>query len=136
MKKKSLLILAIVVTVWVGIARSETPPAIWKVLLAEGANQGYEGIYAIACVIKNRGGDLRGFMGAHRKDLDLFCNRQGKRYIEMAKQIETIVFKNNGQDITNGATHFENIQRFGVPYWAKKMDSVAVIGEHTFYKEK
>ena len=117
-------------------AKEIISPAIWKVLLAEGANQGYEGMYAIACVVRNRGGELDGFAGAHRKDLDAFCNRQGKRYIEMAKRIETIVFKNNGKDITNGATHFENEKAFGVPYWAKKMDRVTVIGSHVFYKAR
>lgn len=113
---------------------SETP-AIWKVLLAEAANQGEIGLYAIACVIRNRGG-INGFAGAYRKDLDVFCNRQGERYIKMAKRIEVIVFKNNGKDITGGATHFENIQKFGIPYWAKKMDRVAIIGNHTFYRER
>jgi len=136
-------ILLIIAILWLCIylfpdleAKEITPPTIWKVLLAEGANQGYEGMYAIACVIRNRGGDLRGFAGAHRKDLDAFCNRQGKKYIEMAKRIEIIVFKNNGKDITNAATHFENIQKFGVPYWTKKMDKVTVIGNHTFYRER
>ena len=115
-------------------AKEITSPAIWKVLLAEGANQGYDGMYAIACVIRNRGGDLNGFVGAYRKDLDAFCNRQGKRYIEMAQRIETSVFKKKAPDITQGATHYENEMAFGKPYWAKGMVVVARIGKHVFYK--
>ena len=131
-----LLIFILLIAASVQAGQTTSSPDLWKVIMAEAVSEGYDGMYGVACVIRNRGGDLRGFAGTHRKDLDAFCDRQGKRYIEMAKRIETIVFKNNGRDITNGATHFENIQKFGIPYWAKKMDRVAVIGSHTFYKER
>ena len=49
--------------------------AIWKVIMAEAVSEGYEGMYAVACVIRNRGGDLHGFCGAKRKDLEEFCKR-------------------------------------------------------------
>lgn len=110
-------------------------PEIWKVLLAEAASEGYDGMYAVACVIRNRGGDLRGFCGAKRKDLDGFCERQGRKYIDMAKDIERRVFTENAPDSTDGATHFENIEKYGVPYWAKGMTVTAKIGFHTFFRK-
>uniref|UniRef100_A0A6M3LN21 Putative cell wall hydrolase n=1 Tax=viral metagenome TaxID=1070528 RepID=A0A6M3LN21_9ZZZZ len=33
------------------------------------------------------------------------------------------------------ATHFENIEKFGVPYWAKKMKKIGKVGKHTYYEE-
>lgn len=111
-------------------------PEIWKVLLAEAADQGYDGMYAVACVIRNRGGNLNGFYGAKRKDLDSFCKRQGSYYINLAKKVEQEVFREGARDVTGGATHFENLQRFGTPYWVKKMVITCKIGRHTFYKPK
>lgn len=35
-----------------------------------------------------------------------------------------------------GATHFENIKKFGIPKWAKGMIKTATIGEHTYYAPK
>ncbi len=112
----------------------DTP--IWKVIMAEAVSEGYEGMYAVACVIRNRGGDLHGFCGAKRKDLSVFCNRQGRRAISQARKIEERVFEFYGPDTTKGATHFENIEAFGVPYWAKSMTITTKIGRHTFYKRK
>lgn len=117
------------------ICMAETPP-IWKVLLAEASNQGYEGMYAVACVIRNRGGDLHGFYGAKRKDLSVFCDRQGRHIISQARKIEQIVFEQAGVDTTASATHFENIEAFGVPYWAREMIETVKIGDHTFFKER
>jgi len=116
---------------------AQTPqPTIWKVLLAEASNQGYDGMYAVACVIRNRGGDLRGFCGAKRKDLSVFCNRQGRRAISQARDIEKRVFELACADTTGGATHFENVEAFGTPWWAKEMVVTVKIGSHTFYKKK
>ena len=37
-------------------------------------------------------------------------------------------------DSVKGGTHWENIEKFGVPYWAKKMVIVARHGRHTFWR--
>jgi len=133
-----LLIIFLFIVFFCSLAFAEeiTAPPIWKVLMAEAVSEGYDGMYAVACVIRNRGGDLRGFMGAKRSDLDEFCNRQGKRHIEMAKRIETLVFKNNAKDITGKATHFENVGKYGTPYWAKEMVVTCKIGKHTFFTRR
>ena len=39
-------------------------------------------------------------------------------------------------DSVGGATHFENLRRFPLPYWAKDMDAVSRVGDHTYFKEK
>jgi len=43
------------------------------------------------------------------------------------------VMTNNIKDITNGATHYH--ASTVTPVWADKMQRVAVIGKHQFYKE-
>ena len=37
-------------------------------------------------------------------------------------------------DSVNQATHWENIKRFGVPYWAEGMTKTVKIGRHTFWR--
>ena len=118
------------------VPQSKIP--IWKVLLAEGASEGAKGMYAIGCVIRNRGGSLKGFAGAKRKDLDAFITKQGPELARLAQNIEKEIFIDNATDITGGATLFENIEAFGFPKsWDKsKVSESAKIGRHTFYREK
>lgn len=114
---------------------AQSNPPIWQVLMAEDVAGGYKGMYAVACVIRNRGGDLHGFCGAKRKDLSVFCSRQGGKAMREARQIERRVFEQDGPDITLGATHFEAVEKYGMPYWAKGMKVTVKIGEHTFFKK-
>jgi spore germination cell wall hydrolase CwlJ-like protein len=104
--------------------------------MAEAAGEGYKGMYAVACVIRNRGGDLHGFCGAKREDISLFCNRQGREVVREAQQIEHVVFERKGPDITKGATHFEAVEKYGVPYWIKDVQVTVKIGSHTFFKRR
>ena len=39
------------------------------------------------------------------------------------------------KDITNGATHWENVRIYGKPSWASKMKEVYRYKDHVFYKE-
>jgi len=109
----------------------------WKVLLAEGASEGEIGMKAICCVIRNRGGGLKGLYGAQRPDLDEFCQRQGPHWIRTAKRIAKEVFIDNAPDITGGATLFENLDIYG---WPKDWDESKVrltckIKRHSFFRE-
>ncbi len=108
----------------------------WQVIMAEAVGEGYDGMYAVACVIRNRGGNLNGFYGAKRKDLDDFCKRNGQSYIVQAKAIERLVFEENSSDTTGGATHYEALERYGTPYWAGGMKITCKIGNHTFFKKR
>ena len=38
--------------------------------------------------------------------------------------------------VSNGATYFLNLNRIKKPKWARKLEVVAVIGQHTFFKPK
>lgn len=113
-------------------------PPRWQVIIAEAASEGYQGMYAVACVMRNRGGDVDGFSGAQRKDLVLFCNRQGGNIVSQARSIEKMVFEKNGADVTKGATLFENIKKYGFPKtWDRtKVVETVTIMNHVFFKEK
>lgn len=128
------VVVVIVVAFTTNVLGAEPPPDLWKGLIGEAVGEGYDGMYAVCCAYKNRldAGLPLGCVALKRKDIDVFVKRQGQRYIDMAKQIVDVVFS-GGIDVTNGATHYENIDVFGVPYWAKDMIITATIGSHTFY---
>lgn len=120
------------------IAMPPIPNGLWKGLIAEDVSGGYQGMYAVACCVRNRldAGMNHGLCGLKRKDLDAFVNRQPKKYHAMAKRIVIQVFEQNAPDNTGGATHYEAIERYGLPYWTKNMIKTVRIGEHTFFKER
>jgi len=136
-----LLVIFTILLVWVAISSGEaiTPPAdLWKGIIAEAVSEGYVGMRGVCHVYKNRmkAGLPLGCVGLKRKDLDEFVERQGVKYERMAKNIIGEVFKNQGRDITNGATHYEHLEAFGKPYWADSMVITCKIKNHTFYREK
>lgn len=103
-----------------------------KVIIGEASNQGSRGMLAVAEVLRRRG-STRGFCALKRRDLDRFIDREGPR---IKAQATSAWKQSEHTNITNGATHYENTRAFGVPYWAKDMDRVAVIGDHAFYKKR
>jgi spore germination cell wall hydrolase CwlJ-like protein len=54
-----------------------------------------------------------------------------KEIIQTMYLIKTDKIKNP----IGNATHFENIEKFGTPYWAKNMKKIGKIGKHTYYEE-
>ena len=120
-------------------AKKISPPDnLWKGILGEAASERREGMYAVVCVYRNRlrNGLPLGCVALKRRDLDKFVKKQGEKYKEMAKKIIREVFEEDAPDITNRATHYENVEKFGLPSWAKKMKITAKIGRHTFFAEK
>lgn len=116
-----------------------TPPAdLYKGIIGEAVGEGYEGMYAVACVYRNRlaKGLPLGCVAMKRPDLNRFVNKQGRKYEILAKRIIHEVFINQMLDVSKGATHYENVSSFGRPFWAKDMKITARIGKHTFYREK
>lgn len=97
-----------------------------KAIIGEAENQGYKGMLAVACAIRNRG-TLKGVYGA-----------KSKRVIYKQYSIETYNISkkawNNSSvvDITHGANHWENIHAFGKPYWAR--NEVFRFKDHIFYR--
>jgi len=117
-------------------AESIYPTNLWKGLIAEATSDGYEGMYAVACCVRNRleKGMNTGLCGLNRKNLNQFIKREGVSREQEAKEIVEKVFKQNSKDVTKGAINFECIERYGTPSWVKGMFKTVKIGEHTFYK--
>jgi len=111
---------------------------LWKGIIGEAVGEGYCGMYAVACCYRNRlsKGMALGCVALKRKDLDEFVGKQGYRNELRAKAVMREVFELSGGDVTNGATHYENVEKYGLPYWAKNMGVVARIGCHTFFKKR
>lgn len=118
-------------------AKQSYPTNLWQGLIAEDVSGGYEGMYAVACCVRNRLniGMNTGLVGLNRKDLNKFVKREGVKYELMAKDIVRKVFIENAPDVTHGATNYEAVERYGLPKWAKNMVRTAKIGEHTFFKK-
>ena len=110
------------------------PCAAWSIpdeqavraIVGESANQGRTGMIAVAGAIRNRG-TLRGVYGLNNPIVD----RQPARVWHTARLAWAISRTN---DITRGATHWENIGQFGRPRWASALIVTTNIGAHTFYK--
>jgi len=123
-------------------------------VFAEDAQGGPEGWQGVANTMKNR---LKsGKYGNTYKDVinkSLSSVRKKSNQYKLSgnqdkmNQYELNVFNRIKQEVgrvvrdevpdnTGGATHFENIQQYGVPYWAPEMDVIGQIGSHTYFKEK
>ena len=113
--------------------QSVSQPFVEQVLIAEAGGEGPTGLYAVACVMRNLNWRLEAFSAAHRKDLDAFVRRQSARVrADAARVVEAL--RHGAPDHTAGADHYENIQAFGTPRWARGQTPVALIGHHTFYR--
>jgi len=121
----------------VNVSAYVVPDNLWKGLLAEASGEGREAMYRVACVVRNRLvlGMNTGLCGLKRKDLDGFVMQEGRSKEKEAREIVRKVFQERGEDVTNGATHFESID-FREPRWAKKMVYLGQYKKHKFYKER
>lgn len=137
-----LFFFALLSTIGLGIAEKNKvvpPDNLWKIIIREavGEADSYSGMYSVCCVYRNRleKGMKLGATASKRRNLESFVRRH-KSYHKMAKQIVDKVFYGEGEDVTFGATHYENIKKYKTPWWAKDMKITTKIGSHTFYKEK
>lgn len=128
-------------------AEAQTIPAnLWKGIIAEDTSAGYQGMYAVASCVRNRinAGLGHGLCALNRKNLNRFVEKEvdyGKKkygvdYEAMAKDIIRKVFTQNTPDTTKGATHYEAVEKYGTPRWAKNMVKTVKIGPHTFFVSK
>lgn len=101
-------------------------------LIAEAANQGYEGMLAVAEVMRARDWNMRPFCASRRKDLAAFVARQPARV--RADAHKALEAARAGSMTVKGATHYENVRAFGVPKWARGLKPVATVGEHVFWR--
>lgn len=110
---------------------------IASVIAAEACGEGYDGMYAVACVIQNRMEKLNITAYQVVKQHDQFYGAISPNRWELYYNVKRIADNlaeriGNLTDTTNGATNFENIKVFGKPKWAK--NQCAEIGGHVFYK--
>lgn len=102
-------------------------------IIGEAEDQGPRGMRYIGCAIRNRG-TLDGINGlnAYRIRHRLYSKEvydQAKMAWELSARPELCVE-------LDGATNWENIEDFGIPYWEKDMIKTYKYKDHTFYKEK
>ena len=130
------------------LAEADYPEILYKGLVREtvsdftkfGDKIGYESMYAAACVYRKRFREGKPFpwgcVSLTKADLEDFVKKEKKKYREISKEIMQKVFVDNGPDTTDGATHYENVEKFGLPKGWEKMKKVKKIGSHTFFIEK
>lgn len=97
-------------------------------IIGEAENQGYDGMLAVACAIRNRG-SLKGVYGEKAKRV--VNHKYSDKTYKLAKKAWN---ESANKDITGGADHWENINSFGTPSWAKDMKVVYKHKDHVFYK--
>src|SRR3990167_7273597 len=71
----------------------------------------------VAEVMRERGWSMRPFCASRRKDLAGFVAKQGAKVRKLAKL--AITEARAGSQTVKGASHYENIEAFGMPTWAK-----------------
>lgn len=120
------------------VAHGAQPPAnLWQGLEGEAVSDGARGMFAVACVVRNRlaAGMDTGLVALKRRNLGLWCAKNGVKYELLAKSIVKQVFQDGVPDVTGGATHYEAVERYGWPRWARGMVVTAHIGEHWYMKK-
>lgn len=93
-------------------------------ILGEAEGEPYQGKVAIGEVIRRRG-SLKPFSGRLR-----CMKRPCKGFSDASRAWRDSEHTNESK----GATHFENIETFGKPKWAYRMQPIKKIGRHTFFK--
>ena len=98
-----------------------------RIIVGEGADQGLKGMICIGEVLRVRA-SIKGFYGYKSN----WVNSEPKSIWEMAaKAWDNSRYTN----YTNGADHFENIHKFGSPWWVKYCVKTFEYKDHVFYKE-
>lgn len=144
-----LIFLSIIAIAFSCFSETSVPEKLWLGVIAEAGcnfrNPDFDKeITAIVFCVKNRLEKKLGlglcamkkktFEISALRDLQYINSVSKKDYEKILKEIIQKVFSGEIEDITKGATHYENIEVFGVPYWAKKMTVTAKVGSHTFYR--
>ena len=133
------------------IADYEKEDKAVRAILGEARGEGYRGMYAVACALRNRLKSGLGFSGVYGINTIKWVDGAGlrvydpKKKIYKMEQIGPDLYQlaskawhesEDGPDVTNGATHWENTDDFGVPIWARGKRPTAIVGRHRFFKVK
>ena len=144
-KNKRIWLALVFMLIFKSFAFAESNLPVCLTIAGEAGGEGYKGMYAVACVINNRAKIQRKtfnqvvatqFYGKDTKYARIALQTQKKTILAIVDKLE----KGLIEDITGGATHFENVERFGMPQYIKKNPKRWVvtckIKHHTFFKEK
>lgn len=101
-------------------------------VIGEAENQGYQGMKAIACGIRNRG-TLKGVYGLNSPRV------KKHKYSENTAAQAMVAWETSDDPdqcrFLGGADHWENVKAFGKPTWASEMVETYRYKDHVFYKE-
>lgn len=104
-----------------------------KAIIGEAENQGYDGMKAVACVMRTRG-SLKGIYGYNAPRV------KAHKYSEDTEAKAIVAWETSADPLEcrymQGSTHWENVKAFGEPYWADSMTKTVLIKDHQFYREK
>lgn len=134
-----IIILLIITSVIIAHAQDYKTRIVAEVIAAEACGEGKNGMQCVANVIANRAkkqhktpyeivtqkNQFFGYTSKHRLLLYLSVKNTVDKLAENIMDLP---------DLTNGATNFENINRFGKPKWARKMLLTLKYKNHNFYK--
>jgi len=98
-----------------------------RIIVGEASDQGLKGMICIGEVLRHRG-SIKGFYGYKASWLR---NEPRSVWVKADKAWEVSAHTN----YTKGADHFENIRRFGAPWWVKYCVKTYEYRNHVFYKE-
>ena len=114
---------------FVSIAYAEviSTDAAVRIIVNEAADQGLKGMICVAEVLRHRT-STRSFYENRSNDL---MGQPKSVWVMAVKAWELSAHTN----YTNGADHFENIHKFGEPWWAKHCVKTYEYKDHVFYKE-
>lgn len=125
--------LIIAVFLWNGcaVASADEIPTDKAILavIGEAENQGYKGMLAVSCAIRNRG-TLKGVYGLINPRIT--THKYSYKIYDMATRAW---FASYYTDITNGATNWENVKAFGCPSWMKRCVETYRYKDHIFFKQ-
>jgi len=102
-----------------------------RVIIAESANQSFECMIGVAEVIRRRG-NFKGF-SVMKIDLNAFYLKQSLPIREKAR---FAWLTSRVSNLSQGATHFENVKAFGPPPWESEMIKTVHLDDVQFYKSK
>jgi hypothetical protein len=97
-------------------------------MIGEAANQGELGLTAIGEAIRGRG-HLDGVYGCSNPMVD----NEPQWVWDMAERAWEASETSN---LVPGATHWEAVGTYGMPWWSEEMSVVAIIGDHWFFNIK
>ncbi len=98
-----------------------------RAVIGEAADQPYAVKLAIAGALRNRG-NFKGVIGL--KNSKMIDAQSVTTWTEATRAWNESATNNTA----HSATHFENVKRFGVPYWANTKSPVLKMGGIYFYK--